>query len=67
MKAYLVFKLPEDKEEYQDAVNGTNYKMVLEDLDDFFRTKVKYENKNYVRCDVVREKIAELMNDRGLR
>lgn len=67
MKAYLVFKLPQENEEYENAVNGIKYRIVLEDLDDFFRSKVKYENKNYVRCDVVREKISELMNDRGLR
>ena len=67
MKAYLVFKFPEDNQEYQDAMNGTQYKLVLDDLDDFLRSRVKYEDKNYIRCDDVRSKLSELMNERGLK
>jgi hypothetical protein len=67
VKALLVFKFPEDAQDYQDAMNGTKYKFVIEELDDFLRSRVKYEDKNYIRCDEVRSKLNELIDERGLK
>jgi hypothetical protein len=44
MKAILEFKLPEEVAEYTDAVDGTNWKLVVCDLDRFLRDKIKYDN-----------------------
>ena len=41
MKAILKFNLPEDREEYESAINGSEYKMVLRDLDERMRRFVK--------------------------
>lgn len=32
MKAKLIFDLPEDEEEYQDATNGSKYKIQLDEI-----------------------------------
>lgn len=41
MKATLEFNLPEE-EQHQDAIHGSDYKFVIQDLDSYLRAKVKY-------------------------
>ena len=43
-KAVLEFMLPEDQEAFDDACLGEPYRLVLCDLDQWLRTKVKYED-----------------------
>lgn len=57
----LVFKLPEEREEFHDAQNGVNYHIALVDLDNWLRALVKYEDKTKVTVDEVREKIREIL------
>ena len=42
MKATLEFNLPEEQTEFQDAVDGSNFKHVLWKLDQHCRSNVKY-------------------------
>jgi hypothetical protein len=42
MKAKLIFNLPEDTEDYETAVNGWKFKLVLGELDEHLRSKLKY-------------------------
>jgi len=42
MKATLEFNLPEDREEHNYALNGILYSIVLDEIDNFLRTKLKY-------------------------
>lgn len=42
MKATLTFELPEEQIDFQDAVDGSNFKLVLWKLDRHCRAKVKY-------------------------
>jgi len=42
MKATLEFNLPEDTVEHSDAINGTDYKFVLQDMDTTLRDHLKY-------------------------
>jgi hypothetical protein len=44
MKAILEFTLPEEQEEHQNAVKGFCYKLALEDMDNYFRSRLKYED-----------------------
>lgn len=43
-KAILEFSLPEEKEEFQIAVNAMSYKCALDDVyQQIFRRRIKYE------------------------
>ena len=44
MKAILEFNLPEDVDGHQDAINGTRWKIVVSELDNALRDKLKYGN-----------------------
>lgn len=62
MKASLIFKLPEEKEEFDNALNGTNYRGALEEVDNYLRSRIKYEDLDEpvrVALEAVRVKIRE--------
>ena len=43
MKAVLEFNLPEDQDDFDTATSGWKYRSVLCDIDNFLRSKLKYE------------------------
>lgn len=43
MKALLKFSLPEEQDEFETANNGWKYRSILCDIDNFLRSKLKYE------------------------
>ena len=63
MKAILEFNLPEDNEEFQNAVNGSNYKHAHWQLDQLLRSEIKYKElsketyKAYEYCRQEQRKI----------
>lgn len=65
MKGILVFLLPEDSEEFKLAQKGSLYKYALDDLDNWLRSKAKYEDIEQITITEVRNKIAELYTDIG--
>lgn len=40
-KAKLIFSLPEESEEHQDALNGWKYKAAISDMYQYIRRKLK--------------------------
>ncbi len=63
-KAILKFKLPDEQEEFKDALNGGKYLSVIQDLDEFFRQEIKHGNESDEKKDAfefVRKEIARLM------
>lgn len=52
MKASLIFKLPEENEEFHLAQHGGDYYRVLSDLDNFLRAKLKYEQLSEQEADI---------------
>ncbi len=44
MKAVLEFNLPEEQEEYSEAINGSKYKSALQNIFNIVRYKLKYED-----------------------
>ena len=42
VKATLEFNLPEEQDEFQNAVDGTHYRAACEDIENYMRDKVKY-------------------------
>lgn len=67
MKAILEFNLPEDTQEYENAMNGQRLSIVISDLLNYLRQKSKYENFETLPISVVREKIYELLNDMNIK
>jgi hypothetical protein len=63
MKTILEFNLPEDLEEYKLAFNGAKYHMCWDELFSHLRKLSKYENKESVSIDEIRQKMVEIQND----
>lgn len=61
----MIYKFEtDDKEEAQDAMNGTTWKAVVWDFDQFLRSEYKY-NQNEAAYEI-REKLREMINDYNL-
>ncbi len=66
MKAILSFSIPQEQEEFELAQKGGKYKAVLEDLDNWLRSKLKYEDlpeQEDKTLNSVRNKLHELLNE----
>lgn len=65
MTASLSFNLPEDRYEFDVAIQGEQWRNVVNELDEDLRTRIKYgENKNTLcstTMSFVRERISEMM------
>lgn len=66
MKVNLTYSLPEERDEYELAMNGARYAIVLEDLDNWLRSLSKYQDIETVTVEEVRAKIVELQKDWGV-
>lgn len=68
MKAILEFE-DEEKHEFEDAVNGYKFKLILWDLDQHLREKLKYgdcKEDEYDAYDKIREMLYDLLADYGV-
>lgn len=45
MDAILKYNLPEETEEFETAVNGSKYKSVIWELDQYLRSEIKHNDK----------------------
>lgn len=63
MKRILEFNFPEDKEEYEMAVNGMLYSIMWNELCEFIRNKRKHENKKSISIDELTEFIVQTEKD----
>jgi hypothetical protein len=67
MVAVLTFNLPEEKEDFELAQKGGHYLSIIEDLDDFLRAIIKYNqtfnDEQIAVYEAVRTKLWELRND----
>ncbi len=55
MKATLTFNLPEEEHEYMNAVQGAKMRSILWDLDQWLRSKLKYEELSDGQYDAFKE------------
>jgi hypothetical protein len=69
-KVILEFDPFEDKYEMESALNGTKWRSLVWDLDQYLRSELKYNDKlngeAYDAVEKIREKLHELKNDEGL-
>jgi hypothetical protein len=59
MKAKLTFELPEEQEEFNDAVNGNAFKAVIWELDQYLRSQLKHLDLS----EDVGEKVLEIRDE----
>lgn len=67
MKAILEFNLPEESNEFELAQKGIDYSIILSELDNWLRNKLKYEElseEEYTIYEGVRNKLLELAGER---
>ena len=55
MKATITFTLPEEEEEYRNAIEGAKMRAILWDVDQFLRAKMKYEELSDGQYDAFKE------------
>jgi len=77
MKATLEFDLNDfdndDRSSFQDAVNGTKWKLAMWELDQWLRSQYKYMSDEdykegaYESYEKSREKLYEILNNDGLK
>jgi hypothetical protein len=67
--ATLTFTLPEEQEEFARAAQGSDWRMVVEDMDAHLRSRLKHEDlpgEVHVALDRARTHLYELLEERGL-
>ena len=69
MKAILEFTLPEETDEHELAVNGWKWQMILRQIDDKLRSRLKYETNtdwDYKTIESIRHLINCVCLDNGV-
>lgn len=70
MKAILEFTLPDDNTDFSLATNGHKWFDVAWEMDQYFRTRLKYEDnisdEAYAAVEQAREKLRELIADNSI-
>lgn len=73
-KAILEFDLmdPDGRSTFNDAVNGSEYRLVLTEIDSWMRNEIKHgsgrrSSSNIDGIEDVRKRLHELLSDRSLR
>ena len=63
MRAQLTFKLPEEQIEHMHAMQGTAYSIIINDLDQWLRQEQKYQQRESIPVEEVRDRLRELWDD----
>lgn len=63
MKAALFFKLPEDQTEHTWALHAGSLYLVISELDNFLREKIKYEDQKQIDMQEMRDKLWEIVRE----
>ena len=69
MRATLQFRLPEEEEEHQTALDGWRWKLVVDRMCQFLRSRLKYEDPTPTEREVledIRKELNDLIDDQGL-
>jgi hypothetical protein len=66
MEATLKFNLPEEKEEFENARKGGDYRYGIDEFGNWLRNQIKHGNYSEAEFDLlekVREEFWKIMND----
>ena len=70
MKAILKFEIPEEREEFELACNAVKYSIVLSDIDNYLRGKLKHAeltDEQYKVYEDVRVQLWEYIQSEGIQ
>ena len=69
-KATITFNLPDEQQEFENAVHASDYKSVIWDLDQRLRSEIRHndslDHKTELAYEAVRDMIRGYLNDYGL-
>lgn len=68
-KAILEYNLPEESQEFEEAINGNKYKSILQELDNTLRSRLKHESHSegyQEACEQIRQQIFDDLRDANL-
>jgi len=61
MRGIIEFNLPEEENEFRQAMAATRYLTILIRIDEFLRSQIKYEEREELQ--EIRDKLWELINE----
>jgi hypothetical protein len=70
MTATLTFSLPEEQEEFDRAAKGADWRMIVEDMDGWLRSKLKHEEltpEQDAAYEEARKHLFSILEERGLQ
>lgn len=59
MKAQLTFNLPDEQEEFQNALDGTSLALAIHEIDQYMRSELKHAELT----DEVHDKVQEIRDE----
>ena len=66
MIAVFKFKLPEEQEEYRMTGAGIDAHLVIQELDEFLRGKIKYTDEETIGLQEMRDLLHSYCNERNV-
>lgn len=68
-QAILKYNLPEESQEFEEAINGNKYRAILQELDNVLRSRLKYESRSdgyQEACEEIRKQINDNLLEQNL-
>ena len=62
-KIKLEFKIPEEREEAEDAIHAPHYASALHEIDNYCRNAIKHDEGCSEQCEVYLEKVRDLIRE----
>ena len=67
MKANLEYNLPDDQEQFDVASKSMDWALLVWDIDQFMRNKIKYDQDTDGVLQLVRDRLNFQMEEKGLQ
>jgi len=65
-KITFEFNLPEEDSEFEACANARNLATILWDLDQWLRSEQKYNDRESIPVDELRDKLREMISEAGM-
>lgn len=66
MKGVLVFKLPEESDDFETSCSAGKLKCALDDIREFLRRKRKYEDVDTISIEAMEKEFYEIIHTYGI-
>jgi hypothetical protein len=61
-KATITFNLPDEQQEFMDAVHASDYKAVIWDLDQKLRSKIRHDESIDNQTELAYQSVRDMLN-----